>query len=79
MSQAFGLALEGHFEEAYQIHDTIVHLHRDLFIESSPSLSNMPYTKWAKLAQAFVYLWFGWLNTITKPLIIHSKSRVDLV
>ena len=36
MSQAFGLALEGHFEEAYQIHDTIVHLHRDLFIESSP-------------------------------------------
>lgn len=36
MSQTFSLALKGDFEQAKAIHDTVKHLHKDLFVESSP-------------------------------------------
>ncbi|WP_367109009.1 4-hydroxy-tetrahydrodipicolinate synthase [uncultured Psychrobacter sp.] len=36
MSNTFAAALRGDFETANQAHDVIKHLHRDLFIESSP-------------------------------------------
>lgn len=36
MSETFSAALRGDFEAANKAHDVIKHLHRDLFIESSP-------------------------------------------
>ncbi len=36
MSQTFLAALRGDFDSANKVHDVIKHLHRDLFIESSP-------------------------------------------
>ena len=36
MSDVFGAGLRGDFEAANKIHDVVKHLHRDLFIESSP-------------------------------------------
>ena len=36
MSETFSAALRGDFEAANKVHDVIKHLHRDLFIESSP-------------------------------------------
>ena len=36
MSETFGAGLRGDFDAAYKIHDVVKHLHRDLFIESSP-------------------------------------------
>ncbi len=36
MSATFAAALRGDFDAAYSVHDVIKHLHRDLFIESSP-------------------------------------------
>ncbi|GAF56812.1 dihydrodipicolinate synthase [Psychrobacter sp. JCM 18901] len=36
MSETFSAGLRGDFEAANQIHDVVKHLHRDLFIESSP-------------------------------------------
>lgn len=36
MSETFTAALRGDFDAAHKVHDVIKHLHRDLFIESSP-------------------------------------------
>ncbi|MGP5202227.1 4-hydroxy-tetrahydrodipicolinate synthase [Psychrobacter aquimaris] len=36
MSETFTAALRGDFDTAHKIHDVVKHLHRDLFIESSP-------------------------------------------
>lgn len=36
MSESFSAALRGDFTTANAAHDVIKHLHRDLFIESSP-------------------------------------------
>ncbi len=36
MSETFAAGLRGDFEAANKIHDVVKHLHRDLFIESSP-------------------------------------------
>jgi len=36
MSETFSAGLRGDFEAASKIHDVVKHLHRDLFIESSP-------------------------------------------
>ena len=36
MSETFSAALRGDFDAANKVHDVIKHLHRDLFIESSP-------------------------------------------
>ncbi|MEN6669738.1 4-hydroxy-tetrahydrodipicolinate synthase [Psychrobacter sp. B38] len=36
MSEAFAAGLRGDFETAHKVHDVVKHLHRDLFIESSP-------------------------------------------
>lgn len=36
MSETFSAALRGDYEAAARAHDTVKHLHRDLFVESSP-------------------------------------------
>ncbi|MGP4118870.1 4-hydroxy-tetrahydrodipicolinate synthase [Psychrobacter aquimaris] len=36
MSETFTAALRGDFDAAHKVHDVVKHLHRDLFIESSP-------------------------------------------
>jgi len=36
MSETFGAGLRGDFDTANKVHDVVKHLHRDLFIESSP-------------------------------------------
>lgn len=36
MSETFTAALRGDFDTAHKVHDVVKHLHRDLFIESSP-------------------------------------------
>ena len=36
MSETFSAGLRGDFDAAHKVHDVVKHLHRDLFIESSP-------------------------------------------
>ncbi|MCG6818206.1 4-hydroxy-tetrahydrodipicolinate synthase [Moraxella catarrhalis] len=78
MSQAFGLALEGHFEEAYQIHDTIVHLHRDLFIESSPQPVKYALHKMGKIGTG-IRLPMVWLAEHYHETIDNSLKKAGLI
>lgn len=78
MSQAFGLALEGHFEEAYQIHDTIVHLHRDLFIESSPQPVKYALYKMGKIGTG-IRLPMVWLAEHYHETIDNSLKKAGLI
>lgn len=78
MSQAFGLALEGRFEEAYQIHDTIVHLHRDLFIESSPQPVKYALHKMGKIGTG-IRLPMVWLAEHYHETIDNSLKKAGLI
>ena len=78
MSQAFGLALEGNFEEAYQIHDTIVHLHRDLFIESSPQPVKYALHKMGKIGTG-IRLPMVWLAEHYHETIDNSLKKAGLI
>lgn len=49
MSQIFDLALQGKFEEAMAMHCNIAHLHKDLFIESSPQPTKYALHKMGKI------------------------------
>lgn len=61
MSQVFNAALEGDFETATKIHDTIAPLHKLMFVESSPIPVKYALNKMGKIEQG-IRLPLVWLN-----------------
>lgn len=61
MSQVFNAALEGDFETATKIHDTITPLHKLMFVESSPIPVKYALNKMGKIEQG-IRLPLVWLN-----------------
>lgn len=53
MAQAFALALAGKYNEAVQIYNTIKHLHRDLFMQTSPIPAKYALAKMGKIQENF--------------------------
>lgn len=78
MSQVFALALEGRFDEANAIHDTIKHLHKDLFIESSPQPTKYALYKLGKIDKG-IRLPLVWLSQEYQPVIDAAIERAKLV
>ncbi|WP_049237899.1 4-hydroxy-tetrahydrodipicolinate synthase [Moraxella canis] len=78
MSQAFELALEGRFDEACQIHDTVVHLHRDLFIESSPQPVKYALNKMGKIDKG-IRLPMVWLSEQYHETIDNALKKAGLL
>lgn len=78
MSQVFGLALEGRFEEAEAIHQTIKHLHRDLFIESSPQPVKYALHKMGRIDTG-IRLPMVWLNEQYHQHIDDALTRAALL
>ncbi|MDO4895041.1 4-hydroxy-tetrahydrodipicolinate synthase [Moraxella sp.] len=77
MSQVFALALEGRFDEANAIHDTIKHLHKDLFIESSPQPTKYALYKLGKIDKG-IRLPLVWLSQEYQPVIDAAIERAKL-
>lgn len=61
MSQVFNAALEGDFETATKIHDTIAPLHKLMFVESSPIPVKYALNKMGKIENG-IRLPLVWLN-----------------
>ena len=78
MSQVFGLALEGRFEEAEAIHQTIKHLHRDLFIESSPQPVKYALHKMGRIDTG-IRLPMVWLNEQYHQYIDDALTKAALL
>ncbi|UXZ04083.1 4-hydroxy-tetrahydrodipicolinate synthase [Moraxella nasicaprae] len=78
MSQVFALALEGRFDEANAIHDTIKHLHKDLFIESSPQPTKYALYKLGKIDKG-IRLPLVWLSQEYQPVIDAAIERAKLI
>lgn len=62
MSEVFSLALQGKFEQANAMNDKIAHLHRVLFIESSPIPAKYALHKMGKIEQG-IRLPLTWLDS----------------
>ena len=78
MSQVFGLALQGKFDEAAAIHDSIKHLHHDLFIESSPQPVKYALYKMAKIDKG-IRLPMVWLSDKYQPVIDEALTKAQLI
>lgn len=78
MSQTFALALQGRFDEAAAIHDTIKHLHKDLFIEASPQPTKYALYKMGKI-KAGIRLPLVWLSEQYQPVIDESLKKAKLI
>ncbi|WP_294034283.1 4-hydroxy-tetrahydrodipicolinate synthase [uncultured Moraxella sp.] len=78
MSQAFALALDGKFDEAAAIHDTIKHLHQDLFIESSPQPTKYALHKMGKIDQG-IRLPLVWLSEAYHSVIDDALVKAKLI
>lgn len=78
MSQMFKHALAGEFEQAYAINDTIKHLHRDLFCESSPQPVKYALHKMGKIDTG-IRLPLVWLSTENQPLIDSALQKANLL
>ncbi len=78
MAQVFGLALQCKFDEAAAIHDTIKHLHHDLFIESSPQPVKYALYKMAKIDKG-IRLPMVWLSDKYQPVIDEALTKAQLI
>lgn len=78
MSQVFELALSGKFDEAVLIHEGIEHLHKDLFIESSPQPVKYALHKMGKIS-AGIRLPLVWLSGEHQKIIDNSLVRANLI
>lgn len=78
MSQVFELALAGDFEQAAQIHDTIKHLHKDLFCESSPQPAKYALYKMGMIDKG-IRLPLVWLSSDSQPIIDAALAKADLL
>lgn len=78
MSQVFELALKGEFDQAEKIHEQVKHLHKDLFIESSPSPTKYALYKMGKVDTG-IRLPLVWLSEQNQPVIDAAISKAGLV
>lgn len=78
MSQVYAHALNGEYEQAQAIEDTIAHLHRDLFIESSPIPVKYALHKMGRI-EAGIRLPLTWLSTQYQPIIDQAISKAGLL
>ncbi len=78
MSQVFELALAGKFDEAMLIHEGIEHLHKDLFIESSPQPTKYALHKMGKIDKG-IRLPLVWLSEHYHSVIDNSLLKANLL
>lgn len=78
MSQIFALALAGNFDEALLIHEGICHLHKDLFVETSPQPVKYALQKMGKIDEG-IRLPLVWLSPDYRPLIDESLKKANLL
>ena len=77
MSQVFELALAGDFDKASEIHDTVKHLHNDLFCESSPQPAKYALYKMGKIGKG-IRLPLVWLSEQNQPVVDAALTKVQL-
>ena len=77
MSQVFELALAGDFDKASEIHDTVKHLHNDLFCESSPQPAKYALYKMGKIGKG-IRLPVVWLSEQNQPVVDAALTKVQL-
>ncbi|MCL1624116.1 4-hydroxy-tetrahydrodipicolinate synthase [Moraxella sp. Tifton1] len=78
MSQIFKLALAGEFDEAVGIHDTIKHLHKDLFCESSPQPAKYALHKMGLIDKG-IRLPLVWLSVESQLIIDEALAKANLI
>lgn len=78
MSQIFRLALEGKFDEAVLINEGIEHLHKDLFVESSPQPVKYALYQMGKIDKG-IRLPLVWLSEQNQPFIDESLKKANLI
>lgn len=78
MSQIFSLALEGKFDEAMLINEGIEHLHKDLFVESSPQPVKYALHKMGKIDTG-IRLPLVWLSQNNQTFIDESLKKANLI
>lgn len=78
MSQLFELALAGNFDEAMLINDGIAHLHKDLFIETSPQPVKYALHKMGKI-QTGIRLPLVWLSHANQSVLDDSLRGANLL
>ena len=78
MSETFAAALRGDFAAANQVHDIVKHLHRDLFIESSPIPAKYALHKMGMIDQG-IRLPLVWLAEQHHATIDTALVRANLL
>lgn len=78
MSQIFGLARQGDFEQANALNQKIAHLHKDLFIESSPIPAKYALYKMGHIEQG-IRLPLTWLTPEHQQLIDEALAKAGLL
>tara|TARA_R110002051_G_scaffold309458_1_gene382083 strand:- start:9599 stop:10504 length:906 start_codon:yes stop_codon:yes gene_type:complete len=78
MSETFTAALRGDFDAANQVHDIVKHLHRDLFIESSPIPAKYALHKMGMIDQG-IRLPLVWLAEQHHATIDTALVRANLL
>lgn len=78
MHQIFAHALKGEFDQAHAINDTIAHLHKDLFIESSPIPVKYALHKMGRI-EAGIRLPMTWLSAQHQPTIDNALMKAGLL
>ena len=78
MSETFTAALRGDFDTANQVHDIVKHLHRDLFIESSPIPAKYALHKMGMIDQG-IRLPLVWLAEQHHATIDTALVRANLL
>ncbi|OOR91681.1 4-hydroxy-tetrahydrodipicolinate synthase [Moraxella caviae] len=78
MADVFSLALAGKFDEANALHDTIKHLHKDLFCEASPQPTKYALHRMGKIDKG-IRLPLVWLSEQYHALIDESLAKAKLI
>ena len=78
MSQIFGLALKGEFEQAEALNQKIPHLHQDLFIESSPIPAKYALYKMGHIEQG-IRLPLTWLTPEHQQVMDEALAKAGLL
>lgn len=78
MSQIFGLALKGEFDQAEALNQKIAHLHQNLFIESSPIPAKYALYKMGHIEQG-IRLPLTWLSPEHQQIMDEALAKAGLL
>ena len=78
MSQVFGLAHDGKFDEAQQIHEQIKHLHQDLFCEPNPIVVKYALNRMQKIGNG-IRLPMTWIEPEHEPAIDAALKQAKVI